>query len=169
MTLQDLLFEIDTHPWPVLAYFIGLPLLAWLGGRLHSPGWAYASPVRWLYTLVLYGTSVPGIIAAVALADTVAHGSLMQAGVFSVLLPLISMLATFGIVRRQADPDHVPGFRRMTAFMLLLVLTAAGVFLLMRTRIWIFFGGGIGTLLAAMAVLFLLLKWTFDRAFGAGR
>lgn len=169
MSLQELLGWIDAHPGPVLAYFIGLPLLAWLGGRLHPHGQVYDSPVRWLYTLVLYGTCVPGVIAAVALADTLAHGNLMQAGVLSVFLPLISMLASFGIVRRQADPDHIPGFRRMTAFMLLLVLTAVGVFLLMRTRIWIFFGGGIGTLLLAMAVLFMLLKWAFDRAFGTGR
>lgn len=169
MNLYELLELIDTHPWPVLAYFIGLPLLAWLAGGLHARGAAYASPVRWLYSAVIYGVAVPGIIAAVALADTVAHGRLMDAGVLSQFLPLISMLTTFGIVRQKANPDEIPGFRRMTAFMLLLVLTAAGVFLLMKTRIWIFFGGGMGTLLAAMAVLFLLLKWAFDRAFGARR
>jgi hypothetical protein len=53
--------------------------------------------------------------------------------------------------------------------MLLLTLTAVGIFLLTKTRIWIFFGGGMGTLLVSMTVLFLLLKWAFDKTFGAGR
>ncbi|MGZ8217496.1 hypothetical protein [Methylomagnum sp.] len=170
MTLQELLAGLDAHPLPVLTYFTALPGLVWLGGRLHGQGApVYDSPVRWLYSVVLYGVCLPGIIAAVAFADTLAHGRLMQAGVLSQLLPLISMLVTLGLIRHQANPEHIPGFRRMTGFMLLLVFTSLGIFLLMRTRVWIFFGGGIGTLFIAMGVLFLLLKWAFDRAFGAGR
>lgn len=169
MTLQELLAALDANPLPVLAYFIALPALAWLAGRFHTRGAVYDSPLRWLYSAVLYGVCLPGLIAAVAFADTLAHGRVVQAGVLSQLLPLLSMAVTFGLIRRQAEPEQIPGFRRMTGFMLLLVFTALGVFLLMRTRIWIFFGGGMGTLLIAMAVLFFLLKWAFDRAFGAGR
>jgi len=82
---------------------------------------------------------------------------------------LLSMLVSFGLIRRQANPEEIPGFRRVTGFVWLLALTALALFLLMRTRVWVFFGGGIGTLLVLMAGLFLLLKWAFDRAFGSGR
>lgn len=170
MTLHELLVRLDANPLPVLGYFTILPALAWLAGRFHARGSAlHDSPLRWLYSVVLYGVCLPGIIAAVAFADTLAHGRVIQAGVLSQLLPLASMLVTLGLIRQQARPEQIPGFRRMTGFMLLLVFTALGVFLLMRTRVWIFFGGGMGTLLMCMAVLFLLLKWAFDRAFGAGR
>lgn len=169
MTLQDLLAGIDRHPLPTLAYFLSLPLLAWLAGRFHARGTVHASPLRHAYSALLFLACIPGILAAVALADTLAHGRLMQAGVLSELLPIAAMLATIGVVRHQADPRHIPGFQRITGFMLLLVFTALGVFLLMKTRIWLFFGGGIGTLLIAVAVLFFLLKWSFERAFGAGR
>ena len=74
MTLQELLFEIDGRPWLVSAYFLALPLLAGLGRWFHIRGRIYDSPVRWLYTLVLYGVSIPGIIAVVALAETVKQG-----------------------------------------------------------------------------------------------
>jgi hypothetical protein len=168
MNLQELLASIDAHPAPVLAYFTVLPALAWVGGRFHTRGAVYDSPVRWLYSAALYLVCIPGIVAAVAFADTLAHERLMHAGVLSQILPLLSMLVTLGIIRHQANPGHIPGFRRMTGFMVLLALTSIGIFLLMQTRIWIFFGGGIGTLLVSMGVLFLLLKWAFDRAFGAG-
>jgi hypothetical protein len=170
MTLQELLASLDAHPLPVLAYFALLPASVWLAGRSHGrEAPLYESPVRWLYSAALYGVCLPGIVAAVAFADTLAHGRVVQAGVLSQLLPLASMFVTLGLVRHQANPEHIPGFRRMTGFMLLLVFTSVGVFLLMRTRVWLFFGGGMGTLLIAMGVLFFLLKWAFDRAFGPGR
>lgn len=168
MTLQALFAAIDQHPLPVLAYFIGLPTLAWLAGRLHR-GPLHQSPVRWLYSAVLYAVCVPGIAAAVVFADNVAQGRLLQVGVLSQILPLLAMAASLLLIRRQAGPEQIPGFRRLTGFMALLVLTALGLFLLMRTRIWVFFGGGIGSLLLLMAALFGLLKWAFDRAFGTRR
>jgi hypothetical protein len=169
MTLQELLARIEGNPVPVLAYFTASPVVAWLAGHLHPKGSVYDSPVRYVYTIVIYMVCLPGLLAAVALGDSLARGQLMDVGVLSQILPLLAMLITFGIVRHQANPEHIPGFSRITGFMLLLVLTAAGIFLLMKTHIWIFFGGGMGTLLVSMAVLFLLLKWAFDRTFGAGR
>ena len=169
MTLQDLLNLIDSRPLPTLAYFLSLPLSAWLAGRFHPRGNVHTAPLRYTYSTLLFLTSIPGILATVALADTLSHGRLMQAGVLSELLPIVAMLATIGVVRQQADPRQIPGFQRITGFMLLLALTAFGVFLLTKTRIWIIFGGGIGSLLIAVTVLFFLLKWAFERAFGAGR
>lgn len=169
MTLQELLARVETHPFWALAYFALPPALAWLAGRAHPKGWVYGSPVRYLYTAAIYLACLPGMVAAIALGDTLAHGRLLQAGVLSELAPLLAMLVTLGLVRHQAQPEHIPGFRRITGFMLLLALAAVGVFLLMKTRIWIVFGGGIGTLLVALAALFFLLKWAFERAFGPGR
>lgn len=169
MNLQELFTEIDRHPMPVLAYFIGLPLLAWVAGRWQGSGPLYKSPLRWLYSVILYGVCVPGMAAAVVVADNLARGRLLQVGVFSQLLPLLSMLVSFGLIRQQANPADIPGFRRVTGFVVLLALTALALFLLMRTRIWVLFGGGIGSLLVLMAGLFLLLKWAYERAFGTGR
>lgn len=169
MTLQELLTLTENYPGVVLAYFATPPALVWGAGWLHPRGWVYESPLRYVYTVAIYLACLPGIIAAIAFADTLAHGRLLQAGMLSEILPLAAMLLTLGLVRHQAKPEHIPGFRRITGFMLLLVLTAVGVFLLMRTRIWIFFGGGMGTLLIALTVLFFLLKWAFDRTFGPGR
>jgi predicted Na+-dependent transporter len=169
MTLQELLAALDAHPLPVIAYFLSLPAIAWLTGRFHAHGSVYGSPLRWLYAGVLYGACLPGLVAAIAFADTLAHGRVIQAGLLSQILPLIAMFVTLGLIRQQADPEHIPGFRRMTGFVLLLVFTAISVFLLMQTRIWIFIGGGFGALAVSLGVLFLLLKWAFDRAFGTGR
>lgn len=169
MNLQELFTLLDRNPLPVLAYFVGMPLLAWACGRSQQGGRVYDSPLRWVYAAVLYGVCVPGILAAVVFADNISKGRLLQAGVFSQILPVLSMLVSFGLIRRQANPEDIPGFRQVTGFVLLLALTAVALFLLMRTRIWVVFGGGIGSLLILMAVLFLLMKWAFDRAFGPRR
>lgn len=169
MNLQELFAHIDRHPLPVLAYFIGLPSLAWAVGRWHGAGPLYDSPLRWLYSAVLYGVCVPGILAVVVFADNVAQGRLLQVGLLSQILPSLSMLVCFGLIRQQTDPEQIPGFQRFTGFISLLLLTALALFLLMRTRIWVFFGGSVETLLALVVVLFLLLKWAFGRAFGPRR
>ena len=169
MTLQDLLGLIDSHPVPVAAYFLGLPLLAYLTGRLHPRGALYASPLRWVYSAVLFGVGVPGLLALVALLDQLFAGRLLEAGIFSEILPVISLFLTLGLIVHSADPAHIPGFRRVRAFLLLLAVTAVGGYLLMQTRIWVFFGAGLWPLLGTLIVLFLFAKWAFDRAFGSDR
>jgi hypothetical protein len=169
MTLEELFARAEASPAAALAYFVALPALAWLAGRLRSKGRVRDSPVRYAYSGLVFLACPPGLLAALALADILAHGRFLQAGVFSQILPLASMAATLAVIRRQADPEHIPGFRRVTGFIWLLVLTGLGVYLLTKTRIWIFFGGGVGTLLVAMAALFFLLRWAFERAFGPGR
>lgn len=169
MTLLELSALMDLHPLPVLTYFTGLPALAWSVTYYRGGKPLQQSPLRWLYSVILYGVCVPGIIAAVVLADGLAHGELMQVSLYSGLLPLLSMLLILALFRQLHSPEAIPGFRRLTGFIWLLILTAIALYLLMRTRIWIIFGGGIGTLLILMTLLFLALKWAFDRAFGERR
>ena len=67
MTFLELFDLIDSHPLPVLAYFTGLPVLAWAVSRYRSGAQFQYSPLLWLYSAILYGVCMPGIIAAVAL------------------------------------------------------------------------------------------------------
>lgn len=169
MTLLDLFALLDRHPFPVLAHGIGLPALAFAVSHYRDAVPLESSPVRWLYSAILYAVCLPGLVATVAIADVVTHGGLLEVGLLSQLLPLLSMLATLALFRRLPNPEAIPGFRRLTGFIWVLILTALALSLLMRTRIWILFGGGIGTLLLLMGGLFLTLKWAFDRAFGRDR
>jgi hypothetical protein len=168
MTLQELFARAEAQPWVALAYFGLPPALAWLAGRMHPRGRVADSPLRYVYMVLLYMVCLPGILAAVALADRLAQGQLMQAGLLSEVLPVLSMLVTLGLVRGQAPPEQIPGFRRIAGFVWLLALSGTAVYLLTKTHIWIVFGGGFGTLLVALGVLFLLLRWAFERTFGAG-
>ena len=63
----------------------------------------------------------------------------MQVGLYTQLLPLLSMLVVLALFRQLHSPEAIPGFRRLTGFIWLLLLTALALFLLMRTRIWIVF------------------------------
>ncbi len=169
MTLQEFVARLDAHPPAMLAYGIGLPLLAWGIGRFRGAQPLQDSPWRWLYSAIVFGACVPGLLAAAMLADHLARGRLLDISIYSELLPVLTMLAVLFQIRRLPNPDAIPGFRRLTGLIWLLLLTGLALFLLMRTRIWVFFGGSLGALLLLMAGLFLALQWAFDRMSGRER
>ena len=168
MTLQELSTLIDRNPTPTLVYFLALPCLAWLLGLSQKSSPIQPSPLRWVYSIILFGVCLPGLLAVLVFTEKLARGQLMQIDLISQIVPVVSMIATWVLISRLPDPQSIPGFRRLTGFALILALTLLGGFLLMRTHVWLFFGSGIGSLLVFMGIFFLLLKWAFDRAFGRG-
>lgn len=167
MNLQELISLLDRNPLPVLGYFLGYPLIVWGLTKWTRHQSLSGSPLRWLYSGLLYGICLPGVIAALSVADSLYRGRLLQISFLSQFLPLLSALACFNLIRQLDYPKEIPGFRRATGFIGLLLVTAFCLFLFMQTRIWIVFGGGILSLLIIAFVLFFILRWAYDRAFGA--
>ena len=166
MTLLELTRLMDRNPFPVIAYFVTLPALLWTVARVRgwrSPG---DSPVRWLYSAVLYGVSVPALFSALMLVDGVSRRGVAGIELVSQLIPLVSVAAIFVVLGRGAVPEEIPGLSRMKAFVWVLLLTGLALFLVMRTRLWIVFGGGMGALAVVGMVIFLMLQWGWRRAFG---
>lgn len=166
MTLLELTRLMDRNPFPVIGYFLTLPGVLWAIASVRgwrSPG---DSPVRWLYSAALYGVSIPALFSGLMLVDGVSRRGFAGIELVSQLVPLLSLVAIFFVLGRGSVPDEVPGLTRMKAFVWVLLLTGFGLFLLMRTRLWIVFGGGMGALAAVGIVFFLLLQWAWQRAFG---
>lgn len=129
MTLRELFDYLSANPAVVMAFFLGIPFTALLAGILGK-GEGHLSPWKYLYAVLIYLVCVPGIFAA-ALAVYLflfeRGGSIFNVNLLTQALPIVSMVLTLGIIRRNAPFGYIPGFDKLSSLMLMI----ASVFVLM--------------------------------------
>ncbi|MDQ7782573.1 MAG: hypothetical protein RDU20_06830, partial [Desulfomonilaceae bacterium] len=161
MTVRELLVLASYYPWHLTTYFVVVPVVSGLLVIAHGPGRGDAAPWKYLYSALIHMTCIPGILAAIVTGYSLffTRENLLDANVLVYILPIASMAVTLIIIRRNVSFDDIPGFDRISGLMILLAVTFVLVLGIQRTRIWLFFGSSILTLIALTAVLFALLKW----------
>lgn len=168
MTLKDFFDALAEHPAWLLAYFLLIPaaaLVAWIMGR----GEGHLSPWKYLYTLLVYLSCFPGILS-VGLNIyffLFERGSIMNTDLYTQVLPVLSMIATLTLIRRNVSLDDVPGFEKVSGLMLVIGATLVFMWLIDRTHIIIFSYLRIEIALLIFAGLFLLLRFGMKRIFGS--
>jgi membrane protein implicated in regulation of membrane protease activity len=161
MTLRDLVQLIGERPLP-LAILLGTPpLVAWLTGYFHPREGGGTAPWKYVYALLVYLVSLPGMFAAVltGYALFVRNDNLLDVNALVYILPIVSMILTLFFIRQNVDFDRVPGFDRLSGLMVMIAVSFALALAIQRTRIWLFFGGSVQTLFFLALGLFALLKW----------
>ena len=151
----------DGRPFLLAGLFMVAPLSAWLCGVVHGRGHGSVSPWKYFYAGLVYFACVPGILAGVLTGYTLffSHENLLDVSLLVYVLPVISMIATLALIRRNVDFDLVPGFDRLSGLMVMIGCSFAIALAIQKTRIWIFFGGSIERLIALAVGIFALLKW----------
>ncbi|HOY16808.1 MAG TPA: hypothetical protein PLC89_05940 [Haliscomenobacter sp.] len=169
MTLRDLLIYVGNHPESVVLYFAILPiaalLLAWIAGVEGRN-----SPWNYLYSAIIYLSAVPGIFALslnvyIFLFE---RGSIMNLDVYTQLLPILSMILTLGIVRRNVDLSYVPGFGKLSGLLMLIGATIGLMWLVDRTRIYAIVSMPFSVVILVFVVLMLVLRFGYRQTFGRG-
>ncbi|MCB1044695.1 MAG: hypothetical protein KDC35_17260 [Acidobacteria bacterium] len=160
MTVRDFFDWLDHHPtvfmglilWPTL---IAIVLLATPRHRRIQ------APIKYLYAVTIYATTVPGMLAAVVTGYMllIARENLMDVSFVSYILPIIAMLVTLMVVKTSVSLDAIPGFDRLLGLMILVGCSCLIVFMLAKTRIWIIFGGSLLWFVLLGAAIFGLLRW----------
>jgi hypothetical protein len=161
MTSRDLVNLAGQYPLVLVAVFLAPPLAAWLLGRMHPRGQGGLAPWKYLSAVLVYLTCVPGMFAAVITAYTLffSRENLLDANLLVYFLPIVSMVATLILIRKDVPFDQVPGFDRLSGLMAMVGCSFAIALAIQKTNIWIFFGGSIGKLFILAAAVFALLKW----------
>ena len=129
MTLRELFDYLSANPFLVVAFFLGLPFVALLAG-IVAKGEGHLSPWKYLYSALVYLACIPGIFAAtlaIYLFLFEQGGSIYNINLLTQVLPIGSMIATLGIVRRNAPFEYIPGFGKLSD----LIMMIASVFVLM--------------------------------------
>ena len=137
MTLGDFFRISAENPAILLFYMIAVPLtalLAWGLGR----GEGHLSPWKYLYSVLVYLTCIPGIFA-ITLSIYLflfERTSILDTNIYTQIVPIVSMFVTISLIRQNVSLDAVPGFGKLSG--LLLVITAVIVLLWILDRMRIF-------------------------------
>ena len=161
MTTRDLIQWAGQHPVLLLLVFVVPPVLAWLAGWLHGKEQGQLSPWKYIYSVLVYLVCVPGMFAGVITAYTLffSHENLLDANLLVYFLPIVSMIVTLVLIRKNVSFDDVPGFDRLSGLMVMVGCSFVMALAIQKTRIFLFFGGSIEKLFLLAAGLFALLKW----------
>jgi len=137
MTLGDFFRICSENPAFLMFYMIAVPLtalLAWIFGR----GEGHISPWKYLYSVLVYLTCIPGIFA-ITLSIYLflfERRSILEMNIFTQIVPVISMIITLFLIRRNVSLDVVPGFGKLSGLLMMITAVIALLWILDRMRIF---------------------------------
>ena len=139
MSLKEFFELLADNPVFIIGFFLFIPFSALIAGWMGK-GEGHLSPWKYFYATLIYLVCVPGIFSItlnIYLFLFEQH-SIMETVIVTQLLPIISMIVTLLIIRKNVDLDMIPGFDKLSG----LVMMIGGVLSLMwiadKTRILVF-------------------------------
>src|ERR1041384_8262037 len=140
MTTRELIQLTERHPVVLASVFVAAPLAAWLCGVLHGREKGAQSPWKYFYSALVYLACVPGMFAGVLTGYALffTGENLLDASVLVYLLPIVSMVLTLALIRKNVSFDDIPGFERLSGLMIMLGCSFAIALAIQKTRIWLF-------------------------------
>ncbi|GJM33377.1 MAG: hypothetical protein DHS20C18_23780 [Saprospiraceae bacterium] len=164
MTLHELLQLIGENPSYVLFYFCIIPFAALLAGILGK-GEGDIAPWKYLYSTLIYLICVPGIFA-VTLSVYVflfEKRSIFETDIFMQILPVLSMIVTLLIIRKNVDLDRIPGFDKLSGLVTIILAALIIMWFIDRTHIWVISYLPIGYLLLIFVVLLVVIRFGWGK------
>ncbi|HQX44127.1 MAG: hypothetical protein WAT21_04325 [Saprospiraceae bacterium] len=137
MTLQQFFDMIQANPNFSLYFFLGIPAIALVLGWITEPD-SSQSPWNYLFAVLVYAICIPGIFAVTLNIYFFfwERRSIMDTQLMIQFFPILSMVATIAIIRRFVNLDDVPGFDKLTGFMLIIGVILTLMWVLDRTHIY---------------------------------
>ena len=136
MTLGDFLNLLLKNPSVVCFLFVAVPLTALLAS-IFGKNEGAKSPWKELYAVLIYLTCVPGIFAITLniYLFLFERQPVLETDVFTQILPIMSMLLTLYLVRRNVSFGDVPGFDKLSGLIIILASIIASLWFLEKLNI----------------------------------
>lgn len=166
MTLRDFFTLIGNNPSYLLFYFTILPFAALLANLLGK-GEGNLSPWKFLYSILIYAVCVPGIFAVTLSIYyfLFEKRSILDTDVYIQIVPIISMVLTLLIIRRNADFNAIPGFDKLSGLMMMIAATLGIMWFVDRTRIIALVFLRFEVVLFIFVVLLLVIRFGWSKIF----
>lgn len=164
MTLQSLFESITGDSLLLIYYFVIMPIIALLIGFISGKE-SNQEPWKYIFSVLVYLVCIPGIFSFILCLYSFFFESenLLQVNVLVYFLPIVSMIGTLIIIANKIPLVEIPGFHKISGLLMVIAATFVLILLLQKTRIWVVFVGSIWHLIAVIGVLFLLIKFGFDK------
>lgn len=137
MTLSQFFEWIQQHPTYVL-YFYGAVLLLTLGLNSVSEQKSHLYPWNWLYSLIIYLVSIPGIFAITlnVYFFLFEKRSIMDAELLLQFLPVMMMIIILYYIRKNVDLDYIPGFEKLYGLIWIIAILMSLMWVVDRTHLY---------------------------------
>lgn len=164
MTLQDFFNWVQSSPTYTLAYFIAIPAIALLAG-IFAKEEGHLSPWKYLYSFLIYLVCIPGIFAVTLNIYFFfwERRSVMNAELLLQVLPILSMILTLFIIKRNVNLDQVPGFDKLSGFMMIIGILLSLMWILDRTHFFVFASMPFSTVLIILIGGILVIRYSLKR------
>lgn len=171
MTIEEFLAWAGSRPLVPVGVFVAIPIFSWVVGFLHQRTKSTQSPWKFVYSALVFLACIPGVFAAVVVTYTFffSRGNLLKLDVAVTFVPIVSMIATLVVISRRVDLERLPAFDRLWGLIGLLTVSFVIALILDRLRVWLFFGGGMFSLLIVAAILFFVFRATSHAVFSRRR
>jgi len=159
MTLGEFLSFCSNDPSLILFYFLCLPLTAFLAA-LFGKGEGHLSPWKYLYSVLMYLACVPGIFAVTLNIYTFLfeRKSIMDLNIYSQILPVIIMIFTLAIIKKNVRFELIPGFDKLGGLLIVVGGVITAMWFLDKTRIVVFSYMPVYMVFVILIVMFILIR-----------
>ncbi|MCR9101524.1 MAG: hypothetical protein NXI25_16305 [bacterium] len=168
MTLREFFDVLTNDPTYVLIYLAIIPVMAFVAG-LTGQDKGHEAPWKYLYSTLIYFICVPGIfsITVSVYQFLFERRSIWDADVFVQVLPIVSMVVTLLIIRRNVNLDYIPGFDKLGGLVMIIASTLIIMWFIDRMRIIVFSYLRFEYVIFFFVGLLLVIRFGWKRAFGS--
>lgn len=137
MTLQEFFDLLAQNPQFILAFFGLIPFTAFVAGILGK-GEGHIAPWSYLYSTLIYLVAIPGIFAITlnVYLFIFERRSIMQTDVYTQILPILAMVITLLLIKRNVDLDLIPGFGKLSGLIMVILSVFVILWIIEKTRIY---------------------------------
>lgn len=164
MTLKEFFDLLSVNPAYIIGFFLLIPLAAFIG-TIIGKGEEDEKIWQIYYSILIYLAAIPGIFSVTLniYLFLFERRSVMEADVFTQILPIISMFATLMIIRKSVNLDKIPGFGNLSGLIWMIGAVLLIMWFMEKTRIYVF------SYMPVQYVLFILVGLIVVFRVGWGR
>lgn len=137
MTLREVFQSLSGHPLLLFVLLMAVPTGAFfvnsLSGTTAESIWKW----RYAYAVLIYLACIPGIFAVTlnVYLFLFERQSVWDMNLMMQVLPILTMVATLYLIRQKIPFEYVPGFDRLSSFLMLIAALIGILWIVDRTRL----------------------------------
>ncbi len=164
MTLRQFFESIQSNPNPYLYFFVALPIVCtilWL--LFNTP--EKAIQIKYVFSAICFVSFIPGMFAITLNIYTFLfeRQSVWDINLMAQILPIISMVICFLIIKKTLPFDYIPGFEKITNLSTLIFVVMGILWFIDRTRIFAFVNLPFSAIVIGFLALIVFVKYGFSR------
>lgn len=163
MTIQELIDWFSINEYGILSYFLCILFLALLITAITNQ--SNFRKLRYVMSGLVYAVTIPGILAVLLILYSILFlgTSLLNVSIVAYFVPVIAMALTLILLSRKVSMADIPGFDKLSAFMIIIGITFIIIFILQKSFFGVFFVGGFVQLLVVFVLVLLILKLSWSK------